>query len=83
MNSEYWRRGLLNLKKFKHNLLTKKMIYGIIKNYVIAIEIYEQEFALKSPADKLAKDKEPKPVGDSGGEGCHWVTLDHGPVCID
>ncbi len=54
-----------------------------ITKYVPVVELYEEEFAKKSLLDKKAKDKEPKKVADDGGEGCHWVTLDHGPVCID
>ncbi len=69
---EYLRQAGANEKKEK-----------IIKEYVVSIEVYEQEFVLKSPADKEAKNKKPKPVKSSGEEGCHWVTLDQGPVCID
>ena len=54
-----------------------------IKDYVPIVDQYEELFDQLSPADKNKKKLSPKKDSEDNGEGCHWVTLDHGPVCID
>lgn len=54
-----------------------------ITNYVPSVIEYEKLFEELSPADETKKDLSPRKLSRNEDGSCHWVTLDHGPVCIN
>lgn len=70
-----------DVEKFLESKDTKKSTADQMREYVKKVALYEAEFASKSPADKMAKSKEPRKGIYRCTEG-HWRTIDDRPVFI-
>ena len=76
-NPQLW----ADVQKFLESAGTAKPTADETRQYVEQVPLYEAEFALKSPANKNMKRKNPRQAKSRCTEG-HWVTIDDRPVFI-
>ncbi len=70
-----------DVEKFLESENTKKSTADQMRQYVEKVPLHEAEFAIKSPADKKIKSKEPRKGKYRCTKG-HWRTIDDRPVFI-
>lgn len=71
-----------NVEKFLESEDTSRSKADEIRQYVERVLSYQAEFAVKSPAGKTIKHKEPPRRGEYLCTNGHWVTIDDRPVFI-
>lgn len=76
-NPQLW----IDVEQFLESENTKKSTADQTRQYVEKVPLHEAEFAIKSPADKKAKSKEPR-KGEYRCTNGHWRTIDDRPVFI-
>ena len=76
-NPQLW----TDVEEFLESGNTKKSTADRMRQYVEKVPLHEAEFAIKSPADKKTKSKEPRKGKYRCANG-HWRTIDDRPVFI-